>query len=90
MEDEGADKVIYEGECRGSDKNTTSMNGEVITTNRLLSLPKSLKEWTEDDIPQEGDKLVINYGPYTETGEIIDRRPANFHGSHFIWRHVKS
>lgn len=125
MEDEGEGIVIYRGRCRGYEKNTTSVSGEVITTSRGLSLPLNKDGWNvrrtssgiltwrgkllkmgdeksyikvgEDDadaiavqgIPQEGDRIVINYGPYTEHGQVIDRMVANFHGTHLIWQHVK-
>lgn len=89
MEDEGEMTVIYEGECRGYEKNTTSAEGEVITTNRGLSLPIAKDGWTEDSVPREGDLIEIDYGSYREHGNIIDRAAANFHGTHIIWNHVK-
>lgn len=90
MEDEGTAKVLYDGPCRGYEKNTTSVSGEVITTNRGLSLPLSRTEWKSDNVPQEGDEIVVDYGPYKERGQIIDKMVASFHGTHLIWRHVKS
>lgn len=91
MSDEDAEgTVIYEGPCRGYEKNTTSIKGEVITTNRGLSLPVNRREWMERGmVPCEGDELSIDFGPYQEHGMLIDRMTANFHGSHFIWKHVK-
>lgn len=89
MEDEQEPVVIYEGPCRGYEKNTTSISGEIITTNRGLSLPKSKDEWQRDVVPQEGDIVEVDYGPYTEHGKVIDKMVANFHGTHVIWKYVK-
>lgn len=89
MNDEGEAVVIYEGECRAYSKNTTSVEGEVITNNRGLSLPVSKDEWSKDSIPMEGDKIEIDFGSYTEHGQVIDKIAANFHGTHLVWRYVK-
>lgn len=89
MKDEGEVVTLYDGPCRAYEKNTTSVSGEVITTNRGLSLPLSRTEWSKENVPQEGDEVVVDYGPYTERGQIIDKMVANFHGTHLIWKHVK-
>lgn len=89
MSSDGEAEVIYEGVCRGYLKNTTSAEGEVITTNRGLSLPIAKGGWSEDTVPQEGDEVEVGYGSYKEHGQIIDRMAANFHGTHLIWNHVK-
>lgn len=89
MTDEGEATVIYEGKCRSYSKNTTSVEGEVITNNRGLSLPLNKDEWCGREIPKEGDKIVIDFGPYTEHGQVIDKMVANFHGTHLVWRYVK-
>lgn len=89
MSSDGDVKVIYEGACRGYLKNTTSAEGEVITTNRGLSLPIAKDGWAEDTVPQEGDEIEVDYGAYKERGQIIDRMVSNFHGTHLIWNHVK-
>lgn len=89
MDDEGESTVIYEGACRVYTKNTTSVEGEVITNNRGLSLPLNKDEWSGREIPKEGDKIVIGCGPYTERGQVIDKIAANFHGTHLVWRYVK-
>lgn len=79
-------QIVYEGPCRGYEKNTTSIEGEVITSHRGLSLPIAKDGWTEDTMPKIGDDVEVNYGAYTEHGQIIDRMVANFHGTHLIWK----
>lgn len=81
---------MYEGACRGYEKNTTSVSGEVITSNRGLSLPLSKDDWGgKNRIPQEGDTVVVDYGPYKDRGQIVDKMAANFGGTHLVWHHVK-
>lgn len=89
MVDETDPMVIYNGACRAYEKNTTSVSGEVVTSNRGLSLPLNKDEWSSDKVPSEGDELVVAYGPYSERGCVIDRMVASFHGTHLVWRHVK-
>lgn len=89
MEDEEEATVIYDGKCRAYTKNTTSVSGEVITENRGLSLPLSKDEWGGSNVPKEGDSIEVDFGAYKEHGQVIDRMPANFHGTHLVWRHVK-
>lgn len=87
LADEGEATVVYEGKCRGYEKNTTSIEGEVITSNRGLSLPYAKDDWSEDTMPKIGDEVEVDYGAYKEHGQIIDRLVANFHGTHLIWKH---
>lgn len=83
--------VIYEGKCRGYEKNTTSDRGEVITSYRGLALPLTQDEWTELGMaPQEGDELVVDKGAFKEYGRVIDVNPANFHGTHLTWRYGRN
>lgn len=89
MKDDGEKITLYDGPCRAYEKNTTSTSGEVITTNRGLSLPLSRMDWETDNVPTEGDKVEVDFGPYKERGQIIDKMVANFHGTHLIWKHVK-
>lgn len=87
-EEEESVTVIYEGECRAYDKNTTSDKGEVITSYRGLALPVTKDGWIEKGVvPQEGDKVVVNRGGYEEYGTVIDKKPANFGGTHLIWKY---
>lgn len=80
--------VIYEGECRAYSKNTTSDRGEVITSYRGLALPVTQDEWTElGVVPQEGDLMWVQRGGYREYGNVIDKLPANFGGTHLTWRY---
>ena len=89
ISDDPMSDVLYNGSCRSYDKNTTTMSGEVITANKGLSLPKTLRDWTRDRMPKEGDRVEVDFGPYTERGMVIDRAAANFGGTHLIWRNVK-
>lgn len=83
--------VVYEGECRSYAKNTTSDKGEVITSYRGLALPITEDGWKErDTIPQEGDEIAVDHGSYIEYGRVIDRLPANFHGTHLTWRYGRN
>lgn len=84
-------QVIYEGPCRSYAKNTTSDKGEVITSYRGLSLPVTERDWkTLGVVPQEGDELVVDRGAFKEYGRIIDRNPANFHGTHLTWHYGRN
>lgn len=89
MSDEGEATVIYDGACRGYEVRTISSSGEVITTNRGLSLPIDRNGWTGKQIPLEGDFVVVDYGPYKESGLILDKATANFGGTHIIWKYDK-
>lgn len=83
--------LIYEGKCRAYDKNTTSDKGEVITSYRGLALPLKRDDWESLGFaPQEGDRIVVDRGGYTEYGVVIDKNPANFGGTHLIWKYVRN
>ena len=90
-QEEAEETLIYEGECRAYDKNTTSDKGEVITSYRGLSIPVTREGWTEIGVvPMEGDKVVVNRGGYEEYGLVIDKNPANFGGTHLIWKYGRN
>ena len=78
-------------ECRVYEKNTTSDRGDVITSNRGLALPVDRKGWIERGVvPFEDDYVVVDRGGYEESGKIIDVNPANFGGTHIIWRYGRN
>lgn len=84
-------KIIYEGECRSYEKNTTSDKGEVINSQRGLSLPVNQSGWdARGVVPQEGDEVVVVHGTtHKEYGRVIDKNvaTASFAGTHLIWRY---
>lgn len=82
-------KVLYEGICRSDNRDTISDNGDVIASYRTLSLPLKQQEWTEETIPQEGDKIELQRFGYKEYGMVIDRRPSNL-GTHILWKYVRN
>lgn len=89
-EEEGV-TVIYEGECRAYDKNTTSDKGDVITSYRGLALPLTRDDWEAlGVVPQEGDRIVVDRGGYTEYGVVIDKNPGNFGGTHLVWKYGRN
>lgn len=81
--------VIYEGKCRSDNRDTISDNGDVIASYRTLALPLKQDEWTEETIPQEGDKIELQRFGYKEYGLVIDRRPSNL-GTHILWKYVRN
>lgn len=86
--DDGEELLVYEGPCRVYDKNTTSDKGEVITSNRGLSLPLARQDWQALGLfPHEGDVVIVDRGGYEERGIVIDVNPANFRGTHIIWNY---
>lgn len=88
LQDEGDEVVIYDGECRAYDKNTTTDKGDVITSYRGLSLPIDREGWQElGVVPKEGDAIVVDRGGYKEYGRVIDKNPANFRGTHLVWKY---
>lgn len=91
MSDELEAEILYEGVCRAYDKNTTTSKGEVITSNRGLSLPITRKGWMERGVtPREGDLIVVDRGGYEEHGSVIDINPANFGGTHLLWKYDRN
>lgn len=91
MTDETESVVIYDGECRSFDVQTTTEKGEVLTSTRKLSLPVKQGEWggASRPIPQEGDSVVVDKGSYTEYGVVIDKMPSNL-GTHILWRYGRN
>jgi hypothetical protein len=84
-------QIVYQGPCRAYDKHTTSDRGEVITSFRGLSLPLNRDDWAARGvIPMEGDEIRVNRGGYEEYGRVIDKNPANFHGTHIVWRYGRN
>lgn len=92
IEEEVPDKsitIIYEGVCRSDNRDTISDNGDVVTSYRTLALPLKQDEWTEETIPQEGDRIELRRTGYEEYGQVIDRRPSNL-GTHILWKYVRN
>ena len=89
MTDEGTATVVYEGVCRSFNRDTTSGNGDVNTSYRMLALPVKQDEWTEETMPLEGDKVVVQRYGYKEYGLVVDKRPGNL-GTHIMWRYVRN
>lgn len=81
--------VIYEGICRSDNRDTISDNGDVIASYRTLALPLKQDEWTEETVPQEGDKIELQRFGYKEYGLVIDLRPSNL-GTHILWKYVRN
>lgn len=88
MEDEGKEVLIYEGTCRAYEKNTTTDKGEVLASYRGLSIPVDREGWLKMGVvPLEGDTVVVDRGTHKENGRVIDVNPANFRGTHLIWKY---
>lgn len=85
---EGA-KVVYRGVCRGYSRDTISDNGDVNTSYRWLSLPVTQDEWTEETIPLEGDKVILQRYGHKEYGLVVDKKPGNL-GTHILWKYVRN
>ena len=91
MEDETEGVVIYEGECRAYDKNTVSDKGDVLNNFRGLALPIDREGWIAlGKVPREGDEVVVDRGTHKETGRVVDVNPANFRGTHLVWKYGRS
>lgn len=86
--------VIYEGECRSYEKNTTSDKGEIISSQRGLALPLNQDGWDElGVVPIEGDEVAVVHGAtHTEYGRVVEKNVANasFAGTHLIWRYGRN
>lgn len=81
--------VVYEGVCRSDNRDTISDNGDVIASYRTLALPLKQDEWTEENIPLEGDRIELQRFGYKEYGLVIDLRPSNL-GTHILWKYVRN
>ena len=88
-EEEREGLIVYEGVCRSDNRDTISDNGDVIASYRTLSLPLKQDEWSEETVPQEGDKIELQRFGYKEYGLVIDRRPSNL-GTHILWKYVRN
>lgn len=83
--------VVYDGACRAYSKQQTSDKGEVVTSYHGLALPLTRDDWEKlGCVPLEGDLVVVNRGGYKEYGVVIDKNPANFGGTHLIWRYGRN
>jgi len=88
MQDESEEVVVYEGSCRVYDKNTVSDKGDVVASYRGLALPRDREGWIEmGTVPREGDTVIVDRGTHTENGRVIDVNPANFGGTHLVWKY---
>lgn len=85
---EGA-RVVYRGQCRSYNRDTVSGDGDVNASYRNLSLPTRQQEWTEDTMPLEGDKVIVQRFGYKEYGLVVDKRPSNL-GTHILWKYVRN
>jgi hypothetical protein len=91
MVDESETTIIYEGECRAYDKNTTSDKGEVLNSFRGLALPVDREGWIAlGVVPREGDEVTVDRGTHKEIGRVVDVNPANFRGTHLVWKYGRS
>lgn len=82
-------RIVYAGICRSDNRDTISDNGDVIASYRTLALPLKQDEWTEETIPQEGDRVELQRFGYKEYGAVIDRRPSNL-GTHILWKYARN
>lgn len=91
MVDESEETVIYEGACRAYDKNTTSDKGDVVVSYRGLALPIDRVGWIGlGVVPREGDQVIVDRGSHPEYGRVIDVNPANFGGTHLVWKYGRT
>lgn len=88
MVDESEEIIIYEGACRAYDKQTTSDKGDVVVSYRGLALPVDRDGWiVVETVPREGDTVEVDRGTHKEVGRVIDVNPANFRGTHLVWKY---
>lgn len=90
-EEESEDKgtLLYEGICRGYNRDTTSDNGDVHASYRMLALPLKQDEWPDGTIPRAGDKIILQKIGFTEYGRVLDITPGNL-GTHILWKYVRN
>lgn len=90
MADETEKRVIYDGECRSYDFHTTSSAGDVLVSNRKLSIPLRQQDFGEDQpLPVEGDEVEVSKYGTTEYGVVMDKMPGNL-GTHILWRYGRT
>lgn len=91
LEDAFSGKVerveIYTGACRSYTRNQTSPTGEVITSTRVLSIPRTKNEWEE--VPMTGDLVEATVGGHKTEGVVLDFVPNNF-GTDVTWRYGRN
>lgn len=85
MEDEGQSEVLYQGECRCYPSKDTTVGKEYDVHYRELSIPLTNTGWTRNNVPNEYDRVEVDYGTYTEILHIVRLNLGNF-GSHFSCR----
>lgn len=78
---------VYSGACRSYTKYQTSPSGEVITSTRMLSIPKKRGEW--EIVPMSGDLVETFVGGHKEEGKVLDFMPNNF-GTDVSWRYGRN
>lgn len=90
MTDETEKTIIYQGKCRSFDHHTTSDSGDVLISNRKLSLPVKQSEWGTEQypIPREGDVVEVQKYGYSEYGIVKDIMPSNL-GTHLLWKYER-
>jgi len=84
-ETQSGNTTIYEGECRSY--RSDIRNGEVLKTECVLAIPRTLQEWTTY-IPMANDIVTITMGSYVETGVVLDTKINNF-GTDVVWFYEK-
>lgn len=90
MTDESASTVIYSGECRSYDFHTTTTDGNVIVSNRKLSIPLRQQDYSGSQLlPLEGDLVEVQKCGITEYGYVTDKLPGNL-GTHILWRYGRT
>lgn len=91
MIDETEVVLIYEGKCRDYDKNTVSDKGDVLNNYRGLALPLDREGWIAvGTVPREGDMVEVDRGTHKESGRVVDVNPANFGGTHLVWKYGRT
>jgi hypothetical protein len=81
--------VIYDDCCRSYTQTRTSVSGDVITNQRIIAVPKNVKDWTAEDLPKTGDLVTVTKGVQIEEGVIVDVRPNNF-GTDIAWEYGRN
>ena len=79
MHPQPRETTIYEGACRSEAKYATNERGEVVSSNRRLSIPLKKDDWKQLGIaPMAGDSIEVDKdGVAHEYGSVIDFVPNN-------------